>query len=924
MSTKSWKKIEEIFQAALPLDASERGTFLQQACADDPILIDEVRSLLAAHADGTRFLEMPALEVTARALAGEAVDMKTGIRLGPYEIGSPLGCGGMGEVWRARDLALGRDVAIKLLPAAYSSDPERLRRFELEARAAGALNHPNIVVVHAIGNEQGRPYLVTELLEGQTLRGLLERALPTFRQGIAYAIQIAQALAAAHGKGIVHRDLKPENIFVTEDDRIKILDFGLAKLLETPATGDGRTKEGVVLGTVGYMSPEQAGGLPVDARSDIFSFGLVLYELLTGRQLLDGQPEIPSYPLMERIVLRCIEKRPGNRFGSAADLCFALEAAAVGIIHPSRKRTFQFSSRWLGLAVLCFAAAIAACLIVMWMAWPVSSPRVSFRYLTFSGRDFSPSASPDGEMIAFSSDRDGQPRIWLKQVGSGNEVPLTTGADYAPRFSPDGKSVLFVRNLGPRSSLFKIPAVGGEPRRIADDVVDADFSPDGSEIAFIRWHLKPDVRSEIGIIESHGSAPRVIAQLPSTQLQLIRWSPDGTRIAAVDSIAGFGTDVNIVTRDGRWSRLDPETELAISGVAWHKSGNEVVYIRGDYAASGKCELVRQSLGTGKKSLFPWPHRSRTLDILGDGKIVFDMSSRRSNLREIALVRGTEERWLTRGVSMDRQPVFSPDGNHILFTSDRIGSTDIWQMDIHSGEIGRVIDHPADDMDPVYTPDGKSVLWTSNRGGHLEIYTADIDGGNPRRITTDGVDAQNATMTADGRWVVYTSAHPQKRGVWKVHPDGSAAAPVVKGTFFNPEVSPDGRYVLYLSSPTPTRNVIRVARISDGSDQQFEIVCDIRKPTQVIVGRARWRQDGQAILFIGQDEDGTHGVFEQQFLARTSTASTRRKLGAFDADLATESFAISPDGKRLVVAGWDQLWSLMVADQIPGILRPRPR
>jgi eukaryotic-like serine/threonine-protein kinase len=924
MSIRRWKTVEEILQAALDLDPSARTTFIQKACADDAGLIEEVRSLLEANAASADFLERPALEITARAIAGGAQYIETGVRLGPYEIVSLIGCGGMGEIWRARDLTLDRDVAIKLLPGVYSRDPERLRRFEQEARVAGALNHPNIVVVHATGTERGRPYLVTELLDGETLRDLLEKELPPFRKAIGYALQVAEGLAAAHSKNIVHRDLKPENLFVTEDGRVKILDFGLAKLLELRTPRDAKTKPGVVLGTVGYMSPEQASGMPADERSDVFSFGLVLYELLTGNRLVSGQPELPSYPVFERILLRCIEKRPEDRFTSARDLCFALEAAAAGNTPPAREpRSRRIVKRW-WLPVSCFMAAIAVALLAAWLLTPRSPELPSFRYLTHSGRDFAPSVAPDGQTIAFSSDRDGQPRIWLKQVLSGTEVALTSGPDSSPRFFPDGTAILFVRKLGLRTSLFKVPSVGGEAHKVIDDVVEADISSDGAEIAFIRWHSTPTVRTEIGVVNSDGSGSRRIAEIPGRRLQLPRWSPDRTRIAAVDSIAGFGTEVHVVTRDGKCSVFDPDTELAISGVAWLASGHDVIYVRGDYAASGKCELVRQTLESGGKALFPWPHRSRSLDILGDGKIVFDTSSRRSNLRQIPLEGGGSPRWLTRGTSMDRQPVFSPDGGRILFTSDQIGSTDIWQMDLRSGKIERVIDHPADDMDPAYSPDSKSVIWTSNRSRHLEIYIANIDGGNPRRVTDDGVDAQNATMSSDGRWVVYTSAHPQKRGVWKVHPDGTGAECIAKGTYFNPEVSPDGQYVLYLSSPTPNQNVIRVARIGDGSEERFEIACDIRQATQVIVGRARWRQNSRAILFIGQDENGIHGVFEQAFTPGKNTASTRRKVGAFDPDMATESFAVSPDGKRLVVAGWDQLWSLMIGEHIPGILRPRSR
>jgi hypothetical protein len=225
------------------------------------------------------------------------------------------------------------------------------------------------------------------------------------------------------------------------------------------------------------------------------------------------------------------------------------------------------------------------------------------------------------------------------------------------------------------------------------------------------------------------------------------------------------------------------------------------------------------------------------------------------------------------------------------------------------------------MDPAYTPDGKGIIWTSNRNGHLEIYMADHDGGRARRVTNDGVDAQNATMTAEGQWVVYTSSHPSKKGIWKIHPNGSGAERIASGVYFNPEVSPDGKYALYIASVQPTMNVIRVLRIEDGVQEPFEITCEIRKPTQVIIGRARWGTGNRTILFVGQDEAGTHGIFEQPFAPGKDTNASRRRLAAFDPDSTTESFGISAKG-RLIVASWDQLWSLVIADRIPGIERHR--
>ncbi len=355
MTPERWQQIRDVLEKALELAPGERSAFLNRACSSDQSLRQEVETLLASSDDvRSSFLQSSAPRVT----------LAPGTKLGEYEVKSLVGAGGMGEVYRARDSRLGRDVAIKVLPASLSADPDRLRRFEQEARAAAALNHPNILAVHQMGTHDGAPYLVSELLVGETLREQMKRGRVAIRKTIDQAVQIARGLGAAHEKGIVHRDLKPENLFVTKDGRVKILDFGLAKLTQ-PQSGSEHdaatltegTEPGVVMGTVGYMSPEQVRGQATDHRADIFAFGAILYEMLAGKRafqkptspetmtaiLNENPPEISQVtadiaPALQRVVHRCLEKNPEQRFQSASDLAFALDALSEsGASSPSTK-----------------------------------------------------------------------------------------------------------------------------------------------------------------------------------------------------------------------------------------------------------------------------------------------------------------------------------------------------------------------------------------------------------------------------------------------------------------------------------------------------------------------------------------------------------------------------------------------------------
>ncbi|HET7453642.1 MAG TPA: protein kinase, partial [Thermoanaerobaculia bacterium] len=794
--------------------------------------------------------------------------LAAGVRLGPYEILTPLGAGGMGEVYKARDTKLRRDVAIKVLPDGLARDPDALARFEREAHAVAALNHPNILSIHDFGNEGGVAFAVMELLEGETLREIVAAGVPPQRKAVEWGRQIAAGLAAAHGKGIVHRDLKPDNVFVTHDGRVKILDFGLAKPKvrgrdggsdEHSPTVSAYTEPGTVMGTVGYMSPEQVKGQDVDQRADIFAFGAVFYEMLTGRRafqretaaetmtaiLREEAPELAESgrkipPGLDRIVRHCLEKKPEQRFQSASDIAFALEDLSGPVSGPTL--TPPTGSRSHGPVLVAGACAAAALVLGALAGYRLrrtpEAGAIRVHPLTFSGRDSDPAASPDGKLIAFTSWRDGKSRIWIKQLAGGGEAPLTAGPDRRPRFSPDGLSILFLRDLGNTQAVYRVGLVGGDPRKVVDDAFEADWAPDGKSIFYFRLRETPSVASEFRRFDLESGKDDTLAKLDDLAIYSARASPDGRSIAfSAGNYNRNSASWRLLRMDvatGKISRMGPERlGNALGGVAWSGDGSSLFYIQsasvmGDISGSGS-QVFRLDVGTGRSHPVLWADGLAAInastgevsrsDVLSAGRLVFAERLRRQNLRESAIVPGAvaaPPRIVTDGSSIDRQPTYSPDGKRILFSSNRSGNLDLWTLETATGALRQVTDDGAQDWDPAFTVDGRHILWDSDRSGHLEVWMANDDGSGARQITQDGVDAENPTETADGKWIVYWSGSPEKRGIWKIRPDGNGAVRLVECDAVGTDVSPDGKYVLYVEQDRVNlRNTVHFIEVDSG-------------------------------------------------------------------------------------------------------------
>ena len=852
----------------------------------------------------------------------------TGTRVGPYDIVGWLGAGGMGEVYRARDPRLGRDVAIKLIPETFAMDPSRLHRFEQEARAAGQLNHPNILTVYDVGTHQGTPYVVSELLEGESLRSRLRGAPQARRKAVDYARQVAEGLAAAHDRGIVHRDLKPDNIFVTSAGRVKILDFGLAKLTQ-PADDAARdaapgteTGPGMVMGTAGYMSPEQVRGETVDHRSDIFSFGAVLYEMVTGHPafvrktaaetiaaiLKEDPPELSSAtipPALVRIVTHCLEKAREARFQSARDLAFDLESLsgttdtalpAVGVAAPRRWRTA------LGIAVVLLSlfTAVASWLTRRTAPLPADSPlaNAQFTRLTdWEGTEGGAEISPDGRFVAFLADKDGQFNIWLSQVGTAYfrnltaDLPALQPPGYTFRkfgFSGDGAEIWFSPDTGPSMAQMIMPLMGGAPRAFLEKGATApSWSPDGSRLTY----FKNEDGDPLFVADRTGADARQILVQKGMHHHNPVWSPDAQWIYFARGLDPTeAMDVWRVRPSGGSPERLTEHGTAVNFLA-PLDTRTVLYVARAEDRSGpwlwaldveRKETRRVSTGLGQYT---------SVSASRDGRrVVATVANPTSSLWRVPLSDRPAEEGDVRPYPLPTARALAPRfaGTSLFYLS--FGTTEgLWRIqdgratEVSKGTVGGLSEPAA------VSPDGSRVAIIVRREGkrHLVIMPAD---GRSSRTLAQSLDIQGtarqgtADWSPDGAWIVTGGRDAQGPGLFKIPVDSGEPVRLVTGQAVNPVWSPDGNLIVY-AGKFFTGQVELLGVRPDGTPVALP-------PMRTRPGGYRFLPNGRGLVYLPFIPSLDFWLFD-------FTTKESRQLTRLSNQGALGTFDVTPDGKAIV-------------------------
>ncbi|HSB08920.1 MAG TPA: LpqB family beta-propeller domain-containing protein [Blastocatellia bacterium] len=943
LTPERWQRIEELFHRSLEQESGDRAGFLAAACDGNVELRRQVEALLTSYESSRNFIELPPLAGAISSIVEEAGDETAqitppgasliGHRIAHYEIESLLGTGGMSEVYLARDLKLDRQIAIKILPVQFTEDDAQVQRFEREARAASALNHPNIITIHEIGSDGKTYFIATEFVTGQTLREKIAFAEIGVKQTLSIAIQIAGALSAAHAAGIVHRDIKPENVMVRPDGLVKVLDFGLAKSAYANHSGAAtmpepvnmHTDHGMFMGTISYLSPEQVLRRKVDHRTDLFSFGVLLYEMLAGRRPFAGdgaagvcaailsdapervtklRPEIPA--ALDRIIDKALAKETAARYQTADQLRQELQQLERELENTAGKAWSALGWK----AALIGAVVVAA--ILLWLIRPLlggaeraslwGDAHTTIKRLTSHGKVLRAALSPDGRYFAYVRADQGRRTLWLGKTSDGSSVLLERPSEVNPGtliFSPDGNEIYCIGTTQGQqfSTLYRISTEGGVASKVLDHIdSQLAFSPDGQWIAFVR--LIPGNRQNALVVAraADGKDERVVAVREWTtrfSFSGPSWSPDGKMlvIGAHSGEAKTADEViaGVRLEDGAITLLSEEKWNGIYRLSCLPDGSGFVMIATDKAAfefaqlwyvpypRGSAHRITHDLDTYEQS---------NLSLSADGRTLLAVQLRQVNSVWVAPTAGLQQaRQLTSGSPGSGTGLYgldwTPEGR-ILYTVFDGEGTSTWSM-ASDGSDNRQITPPG------YVEKGFSLsavgqlVFQSNRDGELEVWRSDLNGGRPQRLTRGGGNSQ-PQVSPDGRWVIYTSRRAGVLEIWRVSIDGGQPTKLTDGETMWPRISPDGRlfacaYRAGLDKPWQ----LALYAVEGGAPLRL---FDRPQSANFNMG-FRWTLDGAAITY----RDWEDGVWRQPL-----TGGPPQRLSGLPRE-KIYSYAWSPDGQQ---------------------------